>query len=388
MRNKLNLTVIEGGYGRKLHSGYHFVRAEATNTRLMGVIGIHVVWQKADDEFFHELYHLDFESYGIDGYESFTNPDEDFLDHQIMSMMGGLGGEFVELEAKEVRILLQSAVAVAPECLGEYPEVEEAFPNVNKDAIYNDDGYDHICESLSPKTNEYGLIHYFMMRTVGQDWSGRRALWAHKDRNYDFRDMTLMPSTLIRESIEEISDDVYEVTSLVDGFNGYDMYISEIEICENIDGFKIESAEILQKMKISSIEAAMMLKKKEFISVYTVLDESFDIDLEEQYPELMDNEHEAGVLYSRFKDNNDHVEKQIFYLSGDILGLYYITDEDQMLVSSFSEESLEMIEAELTEWIGEKLIRPAGQFVIDVPMLYDFVNSGYGNFFDFLNAEE
>ncbi len=35
-----------------------------------------------------------------------------------MSMMGGLGGEFVELEAKEVRILLQSAVAVAPECLG------------------------------------------------------------------------------------------------------------------------------------------------------------------------------------------------------------------------------------------------------------------------------
>ncbi len=47
-----------------------------------------------------------------------------------------------------------------------------------------------------------------------------------------------------------------------------------------------------------------------------------------------------------------------------------------------------MIEAELTEWIGEKLIRPAGQFVIDVPMLYDFVNSGYGNFFDFLNAEE
>ncbi len=173
-----------------------------------------------------------------------------------------------------------------------------------------------------------------MMRTVGQDWSGRRALWTHKDRNYDFRDMTLMPSTLIRESIEEISEDVYEVTSLVDGFNGYDMYISEIKLCDNTGSYKVESAEILQKMKISSIEAAMMLKKKEFISVYTVLDESFDIDLEEQYPELMDNEHEAGVLYSRFKDNNDHVEKQIFYLSGDILGLYYITDEDQMLVSS------------------------------------------------------
>ncbi len=40
--------------------------------------------------------------------------------------------------------MLQSAVAVASECLGEYPEVEEAFPNVNKDAIYNDDEYDTI----------------------------------------------------------------------------------------------------------------------------------------------------------------------------------------------------------------------------------------------------
>lgn len=388
MRNRLNLTVIEGGYGRKLHSGYHFVCAEATNTRLMGVVGIHVVWQKSEDEFFHELYHLDYESYGVDGYESFINPDDDFLEHQIRSMMGGLGGEFVPLEAKEVRILLQSAVSVAPECLGEYPEVEEAFPNVNREAIYTEDEYDEICTRLSPQLGRNGLIHYFMMRTVGQDWSGRRALWKCEDSNYDFRDMTLVPSTLIRESIEEISDGVFEVMSLVDGFNGYDMYISEIVLESTESKHKIKSAEILQKMKISSIEAAMMLKKKEFLSVYTVLDENFDIDLEDRYPELMDNEHEAGVLFSRFKDNNDHVEEAVFYLSGDILGLYYVTDEDQMLVSSFSEESLDMIEEELSEWIGDKLIRPAGQFVIDAPMLYDFVNSGLGNFFDFLNAEE
>ncbi len=79
---------------------------------------------------------------------------------------------------------------------------------------------------------------------------------------------------------------------------------------------------------------------------------------------------------------------QFSTLSGDILGLYYITDENQMLISSFSEESLEQIESELLNWSGDKLIRPAGQFVIDVPLLYDFVNSGYGDFFDFLNGEE
>ncbi len=327
------------------------------------MVGIHVVWQKSEEEYFHELYHLDYESYGIDGYEYYINPDEAFLNEQIMSMMGGLGGDFVSLEAKDVRIMLQSAVAVAPECLGEYPEIEEAFPNVNKTAIYNADEYDVICRALSPETKAYGTIHYFMMRTVGHDWSGRRALWNKTESNAEFRSLTVSPSTLIRESIKTISEGLYEVTSLIDGQTGYYMYISEIALNESSTSFKVKSAEIVQGMKVSSIEAAMMLKKKEFISVYTLLDENFGFDLEDKYPELMANEHEAGVLYSRFKDNNDHVEHSIFYLSGDILGLYYITDENQMLISSFSEESLEQIESELLNWSGDKLIRPAGQFV-------------------------
>jgi len=387
MSNKVNLTVLEGGYGRKLHSGYHFISAEATNTRLMGVVGIHVIWQKSEGAFYHELYHLDFESYGVDGYESYTNPDPDVLDHQIEQMMGGLGGAFVPLEARDVRVLLQSAVSVAPECLGEYPETEEAFPNVNKKMIYDENEYDSICVKLTPEVGVYGQIHYFMMRTVGQDWSGRRALWQDTESNFDFRDMTIVPSTLIRESIKLIGDNTYQVTSLIDSFNGYDMVISEIKVTLE-PAIYITHAEMVRKMKISSIEAAMMLKKKEYISVYAVLDEDFGMDLEEKYPAMMDNEHDAGVLYSRFKDNNNHVEEGVFYLSGDILGLYYITDEMQMLVSSFNEETLEKIENELSDWVGEKLIRPAGQFVIDVPILYDFVNSGYGDFFDFLNREE
>lgn len=388
MKNKLNLVVLEGGYGKKLHSGYHFMEAYATNTRLMGVVGIHVKWQKSEHEFFHELYHLDFESYGIDGYEGFINPNEDFLDHRIRKMMGGLGGVFVPLEAKEIRILLQSAVAVAPECLGEYPEVEEAFPNVNRGKIYTDDEYDRVCAKLMPEIGLNGLIHYFMMRTVGQDWSGRRLLFENAEMNFDFRDMTLMPSTLIRQSIECVDEGKYLVTSLVDGFNGYDMVVSELNTVTRNGERKIKSAEMVRKMKISSIEAALMLKKKEYISLYTVLDETIDVDLENRYPEMMDNEHDAGILYSRFKDNNDHVEEEVFYLSGDILGLYYITDSDQMVVSSFSEESLTVIEDELSDFVGDKLIRPAGQFVIDVPILYDFVNSGYSDFFDFLNGEE
>lgn len=389
MTNKINLTVLEGGYGKKLHSGYHFIEAHATNTRLMGVVGIVVKWQKSENEYFHELYHLDFESYGIDGYEGYVNPTEEFLDHRIRKMMGGLGGTFEVLEAREVRALLQSAVQVAPECLGEFPEIEEAFPNIAKDMSLSDENYDEITARLTPALkNQYALIHYFMMRSIGQDWSGRRGLWLEVESNYDTRDMTLVPSTLIRESIQEVDKNTYQVTSLIDGYSGYDMVVSEIKLSDIEGELKVESFEMIRKMKISSIEAAMMLKKKEFLSIYTVLDETIEIDLENNYPEMMDNEHEAGVLYSRFKPTNSHVEEQVFYLSGDLLGLYYLTDEGQMIVSSFDEESLNQIENELSVWIGEKLIAPAGQFVIDVPILYDFVNSGFGDFFDFINAEE
>ncbi len=385
---KPKLTVLEGGYGRKLHSGYHFVKASATNTRMMGVVGLHVVWRKSADIEIHELYHLDYESYGIDGYESHVNPDSYYIDHRILKMMGGLGGEFAELDARAVRILLQSAVRKAPECLGEYPEIEDAFAQISREQFYSDDEYNMLSRQLMPDTGLYGTIHYFMMRTIGRDWEARRALWHTSELNDTFMNLSGVPSTLIREHVDRIEDGVYRVTSLVDAVSGYDMIVSEIGVEKNVKGaYLIEYAKILKKMKISSIETALMLKKKEYLSVYMVLDEGFEVLLEQAYPELMINEHEAGVLFTRFKDHNRHVENQTFYLSEDILGLYYMTDEGQLILSSFCAENLEKLDLELSEWVEEELLAPAGEFTIDVPILYDFVNSGLGDFYDYLNDE-
>lgn len=386
--SKPKLTVLEGGYGRKLHSGYHFVKARATNTRMMGVVGLHVVWRKSAEIEIHELYHLDFESYGIDGYESHVNPDAYYIDHRILKMMGGLGGIFIALEARAVRILLQSAVRKAPECLGEYPEIEEAFPQIVREQFYTDDEYNMLCRQLMPETGLYGSIHYFMMRTIGRDWESRRSLWKSPESNDTFMNLSGVPSTLIREHVDQIEEGIFRITSLVDAVNGYDMIVSEIGLEENEEGpYLIEYAKILKKMKISSIETALMLKKKEYLSVYMVEDEGFEVMLEKAHPELMINDHEAGVLFTRFKDHNRHVENQTFYLSDDILGLYYLTDEDQLILSSFSAKQLEKLDQEMAEWIDEDVLAPAGEFTIDVPILYDFVNSGLGDFYDFLNDE-
>ncbi len=387
--SKPKLTVLEGGYGRKLHSGYHFIEARATNTRMMGVVGIHVVWKKSEDRMIHELYHLDFESYGIDGYESHVNPNDSYVEYRVKKMMGGLGGMFVPLDARSVRILLQSAVHVAPECLGEYPEVEEAFPQINRDKFYGNEEYDTLCRLLMPECGVYAIIHYFMMRSIGLDWEGRRTFWMNSADNALFRNPIGMSNTLIRESVDETGQGTYRTASLIDAASGYEMLVSEVSVAKGEDGFyKIIRAEQIKRMRISSIEAALMLKKKEYLSVYSVLEDGFEVDLEKAYPEMMVNEHEAGILYTRFKADNDHVEHKTFYLSEDILGVYYLTDEDQLVVSSFFEEELTRLEHELEHWVKEEALAPVGQFVIDVPILYDFVNSGFGDFFEFLDEEE
>ncbi len=388
MKNACNLTVLEGGYGRKLHRAYDFISARATDTRSMGVVGMHVIWEKPDGVRLHELYHLDFESYGVDGYGCYAPSEDGFLEAQIKIMMGGLGGTLVPIGIKAVRLLLQSAVAVAPDCLLAYPELKVAFPHIDGPAACGDEAYDEICRRLTPRVTHSGAIHHFMMRTVGRDWSGRRWMWSAPEKNQGFREMAPVPSTLLRETIEVLDDGSCQVVSLLDHFGGYNMVVSILKVTSVARGPLIESAEMVKRMKISSIEASMMLRKKAFISVYAVRDATIEMVLEERYPEMLGNEHEAGVLYSRFKDNNDHVQAAVFHLSDDILGLYYITDAGQMLVGSFSAENLERIERELLDWADEKRIERAGQFVIDSLLLYDFVNSGYDDFLEFLDWDE
>ncbi len=83
-----------------------------TNTRLMGVVVMHIRLRSEVNDQLDYLFHLDFEDYGIDGYSFLENVSPETLNHELMSKMGGLGGSLVELDLDQGLALLKEAYSL------------------------------------------------------------------------------------------------------------------------------------------------------------------------------------------------------------------------------------------------------------------------------------
>ncbi len=115
----------------------------------------------------------------------------------------------------------------------------------------------------------------------------------------------------------------------------YETVISKVLVKD----LKITGFEHCSGFPVSSVEAAMMLAKAEFVTVYEVLlsDEDMDNNLGELTVNLntVMSTHENGRLFMVFKSNNDHVNSRIFRLSNDVKGIYFLTDYGQLILASY-----------------------------------------------------
>ncbi|SKC56090.1 hypothetical protein [Maledivibacter halophilus] len=384
--------VIKGGGGKTSKPKYKFKKGFVTNTRLMGVVGMKLYWETEEGNEYVQFFHLDFEEYGIDGYESMMNASEEEINFISSKMMGGLGGKFVRIYKREVIYILNQSFKLNIRNDEELPQsLEEYEFLLNKDAKIDEDIesklWHKVCEEI---VNDYQMVNYFIMRAVGNDKKAQRFLWA-EDQMKEF-DPTNKSLTLIKNVVNfsHSDDDVnyYNVESLIDLDKGYQLIISEIAVKE-IDGIpKVVDARINDKMKISSIEATFQLKRPEYILIYST-DELIELVeiLDRDKPNAMQNVHQTGFLYTEFHPNNDHVKNPLYYLNSDIFAVYFVTTSGQLAVSTFCEENLKKLKEYFRGEDFKLLIDFEGEFKTDAPLLYEFVHSGYEDFFDFLDDE-
>ncbi|WP_432662645.1 hypothetical protein R9X47_19160 [Wukongibacter baidiensis] len=385
--------VIKGGGGKTSGPKYKFKRGYVTNTRLMGVVGMKLFWENEEGNEYIQFFHLDFEEYGIDGYESLINGSQEEIDFISAKMMGGLGGRFVRISKKEGVYLLNESYRIninnneaLPQGMEEYDFLLNV--KINADEEFEMKIWKKISEDI---TNDIELINYFVMRAVGMDKWGQKHLCIN-DEAKEFKP-TDKAYTLIKNMIEPLytEEDIkyYNVESLVDLDKGYQLIISKIGVKQTEDGPRVAYAMVDNRMKISSIEATFQLKKPEYILVYSIDDliEVAEI-LDRDKPNAMQNIHETGFLYTEFNSNNNHVKNPVYYLNGDIFAVYFITTQNQLAVSTFTEENLEAIKKYFSGKDFKGMMELEGEFKTDTPILYEFVHSGYEDFFDFLNDEE
>jgi hypothetical protein len=384
--------VIKGRGKKTPVPNYRFKKGYATNTRLMGVVGMKLFWETEEGDEYVQFFHLDCEEYGIDGFESLANASGFDIEIVTAKMMGGLGGTLVEIEEQEGIYLLNEVYKInlkndqsIPGFSEEYEyllQVDMDIPEETKENLWK-----KICEDIVSETQ---LINYYLMRAVGMDKSGQHFL--SEGDNYKNFEPTMKPSTLIKNVVEfsghEGGTNYYNCESVIDLENGYQLIISEIGVKETDKGLKVVYSEVKNKMKISTIEAVFQLKKPEYLLVYSVEDFIEAVELmDELKPHAMQNIHQGGFLYTEFNPTNDHVKDEIYYLNGDIYAVYFITTQGQMVVSTFLEENLEEIKVYFEGKIFEDLFELESEFKIESPLLYEFVQSGLGNFYEFINRE-
>ncbi len=381
--NKSDFKLIEGGLaGSRAEKSISFISAYVTDTRLMGVVCMYAHWI-IDDEDLHQFFYFDCEENGFERYQCVKGNDMAQIVIAEQSFIGGLGGRQIDITERQARALLQQYMRFNDRHNIKYPPGSDEYRFMaDRDIKLTDsEEYELIKKQCIAIKSDYQLINYFLMRCFAHDYEVAEFLAkaAVDVKVYD----DCKAASLYRNVTDEIIPGIYMCESLIDSGNRFSLAVSEV----HVENSKITYFEKCSGFHISTAEAAMLLARPEFVTVYDILTrpEIFDMGMMELSLNSMVTAHENGKLYMIFNNNNEHVNKRVFKMSEDVYGIYYITAFGQLIAAAYSLENICNLEKDLSQSDLAKFLVPVSKYEFKEPILYDFVQSDFEVFEEFLD---
>ena len=392
--SKPKLTVIEGGIPYLIKNRQKLlISAYVTNTRLMGVLALYAHWRIEDtDEMldFHQFFYIDCEESGLETYTGILGSDRSEIDAAEQALVGGLGAIKIEITYPQLsgiltfyRMFNESHNLPLPKGESEYGFL------LDPGTILNPDEHTEVMRLICGEiTSDYQAVNYFLMRCFGQDHRAAAFLSAGDfdlDIYANYKGATFCKNTIDKDRVYDDGATAYLCESLVERQGNYEIIISRVIV----KALKIVGLSHCSGVPVSAAEAAMMLAKAEFVTVYEVL--LSDEDMENNIGELTINFNtimsvqENGRLFMAFKKNNDHVNSRIFRLSNDVKGIYYLTDYGQLIVAAYTLQEIRYLENKLKASPLAPFLIPAAKYEFKEPVLFEFMQSDFEDFDDFLN---
>ena len=227
------------------------------------------------------------------------------------------------------------------------------------------------------------------MRCFGRDYTGAAYLadGSFPLNLYDnYRQATFCKNVIDKDTSYQDGATSYLCESLIEMNNNYETVISKVIVKD----LKVVDFEHCSGFAVSPAEAAMMLAKPEFVTVYEVL--LSDHDMDENIGELtvtlntVMSTHENGRLFMAFKSSNAHVDSRVFRLSNDVKGIYFLTDYGQLIMAAYSLHGIHLLEKKLASCPLAPFLMPTAKYEFKEPVLFEFINSDFEDFEDFLDA--
>jgi len=387
--NKSDFKVLRGGLLESAAtSKKEFVSAYVTNTRLMGVVGMYIHFRLPENQLLqdlHQFFYFDAEEYSFETYRSVLGNEREQIQEIEGSMMGGLGAEKMSIDLEEAKFVLHEYIRLnyqrkqpLPTGLEEYRFLLETDARLSEPAQYILQA--KLC--VKPES-DYEVVNYFLMRCFGKDFTGASYLAAANVELELFPDFK--GGTFLKNSIEkDSSDGSYTSESLVEFKNQYYIAVTSIQV----EKMKVHRYERVSSFKISDAEAAMMLGRPELISVYDIAEDISDFG--RGATDLTANatitKYDSGTLYMMFNPHNKHVNKKEYRLNEDVLGTYFVSDGGQFICASYGVDEVLQLEWDLVRSPYRKKLVPVDKYQFKEPIMYEFIQSGFDNFEDFVEA--
>jgi hypothetical protein len=372
-----------------------FASAYATDSRLMGVLVVYIKWviMPAGDEgavpdYLHQFFYIETQEIGIESYKSVRGDDAMAMLEAEQTMLGGLGSTKVDLSEREVCLILQRYANINKKYNEALPKDEAEYRffldrDLGADELEFDLLFPRIC---TPLTSDNEVINYFLMRHFAGDEDAVRYLTDFelppelKTSHYD----DTLCLNKIREHISEDADRQisYVSESLIEAGSEHRIIVSESTVTNG----RVSSFSIISDFQISNAETAMKLERPEFITVYDIfLDPDMVTEyMDDHYPATMKRDTDAGRLYLRFNENNDHVKGALYRLNDDVNGMFYVTEEAQLILAAYSLVQIHRLEREIQTWPFGRQLLPIAKYEFKEDIFYDFLSADSGDFVQYV----
>ena len=389
----MDIRIIKGGLDAP--DRYKYRQGCVTDTRLMGVLGMHLEWEdtkRPDEPDFHQYYYFDCEELGLERLSFLRSSNKKLTDDEQTRVFAGLGAAPQPLSEREARYLVCYMV-LRTKTLGQALPFEASqikyitdFPPELSGGEYN-----HLQGKINvPVKSDYGVINYYYMRCFGKDPEAALPFVSEMAKPEEIEDITpALHATFFRNRIETLETGgqrrSYRCESLVqvDDEAKHYLIVSRVDVYKR----KIISLEKVSSQYISPFEASMILNRPEFVTVYGVFG-PFDFCsefFEKSSIAMTKTRPPAGDMYLDYLPDNSYAENKTFCLNDDVSALYYVGDAGEFVVASYSLDGIAAAERKMQRLFGLSLA-VKGRFRFQTSLMYDFAESGVDFFRDYLDA--
>lgn len=402
----------------------NFRKSFCTNTRLMGTMMLMIEWSSEGKTVSH-VFMLDAEGLGISDF--YVMIDESLHNRECFyrQKYGGLGGVNIDIDEKEASFLVKTYMdkniryeKTLPESFNidiqkfykdKYEELnlyqkedrirENLLSETSEDLVdydvFSKSVFKKICKNIETE-NEF--VNYMIMRLVARDRES--LLYFSGNEDVANTHLTDINGALLYNEIEKKTDDRFVCNCVYEDSDGY--YEAKVIVTidreekkeekalnfeGNYDDYSLRTFMIVSVNAIYDFEVFDIISKEENVDIYDILGKSNRKSLENiiynSYPSIQGIEFDNGVLYIQYYPDNAHLDSDVYVINNDIMFIVYINDK-QLFLATYNKELRELIEESLRSHMNDRILKK-DTIAFKQNVLFDFVESGNDDFYDFLD---